>query len=224
MKKQLSTYIFFLLFLIGGISAQAQVNTDPNLKVWFSFNNYTEGTSTIMDVSGNNFAATLKNEATISATGGIDGVLDLGSSDGFLDLGALFGSQFLHTLEDFTISTFICISSEAVITNNGNFVFSFGNSEKIATDSNGCMFFSAKNTRYAISLTHWASEQGVEKGSAMEKGKWKHLAISYKLSTKTVKIYIDGTVVATSANIGLAPKTLGTPAYNFIGKSSYALN
>src|SRR3989339_445644 len=100
MKKQLSTYIFFLLFLIGGISAQAQVNTDPNLKVWFSFNNYTEGTSTIMDVSGNNFAATLKNEATISATGGIDGVLDLGSSDGFLDLGALFGSQFLHTLED----------------------------------------------------------------------------------------------------------------------------
>jgi hypothetical protein len=222
--KQFSTCFFFFLLLTGLISAQAQVNTDPNLKVWFSFNNYTKGSATITDVSGNNFVATLKNEATISTTGGVDGVLDLGSSDGFLDLGALFGSQFLNTLQDFTISTFVCISPDAVITNNGNFVFSFGNSEKIATDGNGCMFFSAKNTRYAISLTNWTGEQAATTDKAMEQGKWKHLAISYKLSTKTLKIFIDGVVVATSTNVSLAPKALGTPAYNFIGKSSYALN
>lgn len=209
---------------MSGFSAQAQENTDPNLKVWFSFNNYTKGSPTITDVSGNNFVATLKNEATIINAGGIDGVLDLGSSDGFLDLGALFGSQFLNTLQDFTISTFVCISEDAVITNNGNFVFSFGNSEKIATDANGCMFFSAKNTRYAISLTNWTGEQAATNEQAMEKGEWKHLAISYKSSTKTVKLFMDGVVVATATNVTLAPKALGTPAYNFIGKSSYALN
>jgi hypothetical protein len=216
--------LLLLLCLAGIISAKAQENTDPNLKVWFSFNNFSSGTSNISDVSGNNFTGRLKNEATISTTGGIDGVLDLGSSDGFLDLGATFGSQLLYSLEDFTISTLICISSDAVITNNGNFVFSFGNSEKMATDGNGCMFFSAKNTRYAISTTNWTGEQAATSNQEMEKGKWKHLAISYNSSTKTVKIYIDGVVVATSTNVTLAPKALGTPAYNFIGKSSYALN
>jgi len=222
--KQLSISILLIFLLTSWISAQVRVNTDPNLKVWFSFNNYTKGSVTIADESGNNFVATLKNEATITTTGGVDGVLDLGSSDGFLDLGALFGSQFLNTLQDFTISTFVCISPDAVITNNGNFVFSFGNSEKIATDANGCMFFSAKNTRYAISLTNWTGEQAATTDQAMEKGKWKHLAISYNSSIKTVKIFIDGVVIATSTNVSLSPKSLGTPAYNFIGKSSYALN
>jgi len=210
--------------LTGWISAEAQENSDPNLKVWFTFNNYTKGSSTITDVSGNNFVASLKNEAIISTTGGVDGVLDLGSSNGFLDLGALFGSQFLNTLQDFTISTFICISQDAVLTNNGNFVFSFGNSEKIATDANGCMFFSAKNTRYAISVTNWTGEQAATTDKTMEQGKWKHLAISYNSAAKTVKLFIDGTVIATSDNVTLSPKALGTPAYNFIGKSSYALN
>jgi len=222
--KQLCNSVFVLLLLIGWVSAQAQVNSDPNLKLLFSFNNYTSGSETITDLSGSNIVGTLKNGAAISTTGGVDGVLDLGSTNGFLDLGALFGSQVLNSVEDFTISTFICISPDAVITGNGNFVFSFGNSEQMATDGNGCMFFSAKNTRYAISLTHWAGEQGAETGSALQKDKWKHLAISYNSSLKTVKIYIDGVVIASSPNISLAPKALGTPAYNFIGKSSYALN
>jgi hypothetical protein len=216
--------LLVLLCLAAFISAEAQTNTDPNLKVWFTFNNYQKPSSQITDVSGNNFVATLKNEATISEVGGTDGVLNLGSNNGFLDLGAAFGSQLLNTLEDFTLSTLICISPDAIITNNGNFVFSFGNSEKIATDANGCMFFSAKNTRYAISKTNWTGEQAATTNQEMEKGKWKHLAISYNSSTKIVKIYIDGVAVATSTNVTLAPKALGTPAYNFLGKSSYALN
>ena len=222
--RKIAQYILILTLFTGTIPMVAQVNTDPNLKVWFTFNNYTSGSTSIADVSGNNFTATLKNEATITNTGGINGVLDLGSSNGFLDLGATFGSAVINTLQDFTISTFVYISQDAVITNNGNFVFSFGNSEQIATDNNGCMFFSARDSRYAISLTNWTGEQAATTGQFMEKGKWKHLAISYKTSTKTLKIYIDGAMVASSANISLAPKALGTPAYNFIGKSSYALN
>jgi len=222
--KKLVTRLFVSFFILTSIAATAQDSTDDHLKVWFSFNNYTPGATTITDVSGNSWTAALKNEATISTSGGIDGVLNLGSSNGFLDLGTLFGSQFLSTLSDFTISTFVCISEDAVITNNGNFVFSFGNSEQISTDANGCMFFSAKNTRYAISLTNWTGEQAATTDQAMEKGKWKHLAISYNSSAKTVKLFLDGKIIATSANVRLAPKDLGTPTYNFIGKSSYALN
>jgi len=222
--KQLISCILFLTSMLTFTSGRSQVNADPNLKVWFTFNNYVAGTSSITDVSGNSFSGKLMNETTISESGGIDGVLNLGSKDGFLDLGATFGSQLLSTLEDFTISTYLCIANEAVITNNGNFVFSFGNSEKIATDANGCMFFSAKNTRYAISRTNWTGEQAATTNQVMEKGKWKHLAISYHSQTKTVKLFIDGTIVATSTNVTLMPKSLGTPSFNFIGKSSYALN
>lgn len=233
--KRLQSIILFSLLFITGISANtrkdsanrlkaASVISDPNLKVWFSFDNYTKGSENITDVSGNNYVATLKNGATITKSGGIDGVLDLGSTNGYLDLGDLFGSKFISTLQDFTISTFVCIANDAVITNNGNFVFSFGNSDKIATDNNGCMFFSAKSMRYAISLTNWTGENGIETGSAMGKGKWQHVAITYNSSTKTAKIFLNGSVIAQSTNINIAPKALGATAYNYIGKSSYALN
>jgi hypothetical protein len=86
------------------------------------------------------------------------------------------------------------------------------------------MFFSAKNTRYAISKTNWTGEQAATSDKAMEQGKWKHLAVSYNSATKTVKIYMNGAAVATATYMTLAPKALGTPAFNFIGKSSYALN
>ena len=224
MMKRPAKYIFILLLLANWFTLEAQENSDPNLKCWFTFNNYTKGSETITDLSGNNIEATLKNGAAITTNMGVDGVLDLGNTNGFLDLGALFGSKVLSELNDFTISVFVFITPEAVISGNGNFVFSFGNSEKMATDGNGCMFFSAKNSRYAISLTHWAGEQGVETGLPMEKGKWKHLAISYQSAIKTARIFIDGKMIASASNISIAPKSLGTPAYNFIGKSSYALN
>ncbi|MFN8134441.1 MAG: hypothetical protein U0Z17_04155 [Bacteroidales bacterium] len=191
MMKRPAKYIFILLLLANWFTLEAQENSDPNLKCWFTFNNYTKGSETITDLSGNNIEATLKNGAAITTNMGVDGVLDLGNTNGFLDLGALFGSKVLSELNDFTISVFVFITPEAVISGNGNFVFSFGNSEKMATDGNGCMFFSAKNSRYAISLTHWAGEQGVETGLPMEKGKWKHLAISYQSAIKTARIFID---------------------------------
>jgi hypothetical protein len=208
---------------VNGLKAVSAI-ADPNLKVWFSFDNYTKGSDQITDVSGNNYLATLKNGATISQDGGIDGVLNLGYTNGYLDLGGLFGSKLINTLQDFTISTFVCIAKDAVITNNGNFVFSFGNSDQIATDNNGCMFFSAKSSRYAISLTNWTGENGVQIGSAMEQGTWKHLAVTYSSITKTAKIFINGTMIAQSTTINLAPKSLGATAFNYIGKSSYALN
>ncbi|MFA6401484.1 MAG: family 43 glycosylhydrolase [Salinivirgaceae bacterium] len=223
MRQQLK-HILFILILTGYTLVNAQEKTDSTLKVWFNFNSYDAPSTVITNNSGNNFVATLKNEATIAAKGGIDGVLNLGSNNGFLDLGAAFGTQLLNTLDDFTLATYICISNDAIITNNGNFIFSFGNSEQIATDANGCMFFSAKSTQYAISLTNWSAEQALGTNQAMEQGKWKHLAISYNANSKTVKIYINGVEVASSTEVTLSPKALGTPAYNFIGKSSYALN
>ena len=214
--------IFLFGIALGTFTTLQAQELQP--KVHFSFNNYTPGSGVVTDESGNQYTATLKNEATIVEAGGLDGVLNLGTQNGFLDLGAQFGTEVLSTLSDYTLSVFVCIDSDAVITNNGNFVFSFGNSEQIATDGNGCMFFSAKNTRYAISPTNWTAEQAVTTDQEFEKGKWKHLAISYNASSKTAKVFIDGAVVASSNSVSLAPKVLGTPASNFLGKSSYALN
>ena len=205
------------------LNLTAQNSSDSHLKLWFTFND-TSTSPTVNDDSGNNYYGTLKSGASASDIGGIDGVLDLGSSNGFIDLGAKFGSDLLSNLEDFTIATYLCIPSNVDISGAGNFVFSFGNSEKIATDANGCMFFSAKNTRYAISPTNWTREQGIATDKQMDKGEWEHLAVTFNSGTNTAKIYINGKVVASSSNIQMTPKQLGETTYNFIGKSSYALN
>src|SRR5674476_469655 len=66
--------------------------SDTTLKLRLSFDNVASGATTVTDASGNGYVATLNNGATVSASGGVGGVLDLGTSNGYLDLGAQLGS------------------------------------------------------------------------------------------------------------------------------------
>jgi arabinoxylan arabinofuranohydrolase len=229
MKKLfISLFSFILLISSSAIYAMttpvkslkvAANQVDTTLKLRLSFDNVASGATTVSDANGNGYVATLQNGATVSASGGIGGVLDLGTSNGYLDLGAQLGSGLISKLQNFTISTYIYIANDAVTT-SGNFVFAFGNSADIGTAKNGTMFFSAMNTRYAICTTDWHTEQTTPAGSVFAKGSWKHLAITY--TAGTTKIYIDGVLFNTSTTISINPKTLGSTAYNFIGRSSYS--
>src|SRR5690606_10392322 len=89
---------------------------------------------------------------------------------------------------------------------------------------NGYMFLGLKASHYAITKTYYTAEQYIETGSAFPKGLWKHVAVSYSKETSTAKLYVDGVVVTSSSSISLSPADLGATAYNYIGKSSYALN
>lgn len=187
--------------------------TDEPLKLHYTFNNC-EG-ETVVDETGN-YEATLKNHASIKELGEYH-VLDLSNQNGYLDMGSKVGT-LVATLSDFTVSTYICVNENTDLSPNGNFVFSFSNSTDIATDANGCLFYSARAQRYAISKTHWQGETGIEVGQQLPKGVWKHLTYVQQGSTGT--LYIDGVSVKTG-NIALAPKDLGITPYNFIGRSPY---
>jgi hypothetical protein len=196
------------MVLLCGFSVNA------TLKLRYTFANIT-GT-TVLDDSGNSFNATIKNEAYIKTLGQFS-VLDLSSKNGYLDLGSNAG-ELISTLSNFTISTYIYVDEKTDLSPNGNFVFSFANSTDIATDQNGCIFFSARAQRYAISKTHWGGESAIDMGQQLGKGAWKH--ITYVQNGTVGTYYVNG-VLAKTGTVTIYPKALGKTPYNFIGRSPY---
>lgn len=210
-NRNLNIFIVCVLLIMNTFDANSQT-----IQLHYSPNDDALNATTITDISGNNYNGTLKNGAKISEYNGIK-VIDLNSSNGYVDLGTTFG-DLISKLQDLTIYCKIFIPTSTDLRGNGNFVWTFSNSNDIAKSTNGCAFFSAKNSRYAISPTNWTNESGIEAGSSLEKGKWK--IISYVQQNGTGNLYIDGIIVA-SGNINLTPKQLGNTSYNYLGRSCY---
>lgn len=163
----------------------------------------------------NGDTATLQDASVLSMAN--FNILNLGSQCGYLDLGANMG-KIISQLDTFTISTFVYIDTNTTISDNGNFIWTFSNSDDISSDANGCMFFRASNCRYAISETNYSGESGLSYGNALTKGSWQQVTLTQKGSDAT--IYINGEL-ATTGSISLKPSNLGVTSYNFIGRSSY---
>lgn len=187
------------------------------LKLNYRFDSISSDGTMVVDISGNQYDGALLNGAALRDYGAYR-VLDLGDANGYVDLGASFG-PVLSGLSDFTISTYLFIDASTRLSDAGNFVWAFGNSNNLAKDANGAYFFSAKSTRYAISTTHWQDEQSVREGNLFPQGKWKHLVYIQDGATGT--IYIDGKVVA-SDDVSVFPTDLGECSYNYIGRSVYS--
>ncbi len=198
------------LFCVVNLNAQ-------ELKVFYGLTSDGQGSTSVIDESGNGFDGTLLNGAVISTYDG-NPVIDLGASNGYVDLGSSFGSV-VTSLGNYSLMIKMFIPSTSDISGNGNFVWSFSNSNDIASDANGCLFFSAKNGRYAISPTHYAQESGIQTGSQITKDVWK--VIIYVQEDGIGKLYIDG-ILAAWGNISLTPSELGETAYNYLGRSCYS--
>lgn len=211
-KKQLFIFLLFAL-----IVATHSISNAQTLMLHYSPSNDDLNSLVVTDISGNNNNGNLKNGAKISEFDGIK-VIDLEPNNGYVDLGSQFGNT-VSNLKDFTIFCKIYIPSLTDIGGNGNFIWAFSNSTDIANDSNGCLFFSAKNSRYAISPTKWTNESGIETGAALQKGEWKTIAYSEKSGSGN--LYIDGVIVATG-NINMQPNELGKTNYNYLGRSCYS--
>lgn len=171
----------------------------------------------VADISGNGYNAALMNAASVRSIGRF-GILDLGSSNGYLNLTTKAG-RLIKTLTDFTISTYVYVSSSTSLTTAGNFVWTFANSDNMTSTANGNMFFSAISNRYAISKTNWVGETSVSQAVALTKGAWQH--ISYTQSGTTGSLYVNGTKVKT-ATVSVKPSDLGSTTSNYIGKSCYS--
>ncbi len=208
-----SILIFFWLIIVNtGSYAQA----DPMLKVYYTFDTLNADSSRVIDLSENGHDAALENGANVRKIGSYP-VLDLGENNGFLDMGVEIG-ELIETLENFSVALNVCIDPSVDLNANGNFLWSFANSDDMATDRNGNMFFSAKSTRYAISKTFWEAESVLDYGTAAVKGEWQNITYTQEESTGT--IYLNGIAVKTGT-ITLQPKELGAVTHNYIGRSPY---
>jgi hypothetical protein len=199
----------------GENANEPEINAS-HLKVHYLFNPHNANVKIIHDETDNGYNGTLGGDADIQTEGELN-VLNI-KSTGYADLGASFGG-LVKTLASFTVACFIKIDPATDLNQNGNFIFSFANSNDIMTDRNGNMFLSAKLQRYAISLQRYEDETGIQTGSPLEKGLWKH--VMYVQSKNIGTLLIDGVPVETGT-VSLQPKQLGQTRYNYIGKSCYS--
>ena len=168
--------------------------------------------STVSDAKGQ-FTGSLKNGAELT-TFGTKPVLNLGSTDGYFDFGESFGKAVGKLDGAFTISTTLYVPKTTSVSGAGNFIWCFARSS-----SQGYLFLSAKDTRYAISPTNWSGEQGVSAAMPIAQGEW--VNISYVQNGTTGSLYVNGTLKNSSTSVSLHPSSLNRLLMNYLGKSCY---
>jgi hypothetical protein len=212
-------FYFFILCIVLSIKGTIISNElrAQNLKLRYGLSGDAAGSTTVIDESGNGNNGTLLNGAKVSTYNGIP-VIDLGISGGYVDMGAQTGN-IVASLSNFTIVTKIFIPSTSTISGNGNFVWTFANSNNIGSDANGGMFFSARNNRFAIFPTDYTTESGIQTGSELTKGAWK--TIIYVQKDGLGRLFIDGSLKV-YGDINVNPSVLGATKYNYLGRSCYS--
>jgi hypothetical protein len=212
--RQQSVMVFVVVFLTLFLNLQKSFASDTSLKLQYVFSG--TATDSVKDISGNGFNASLQNGAIVKSMGRFS-VLDLGSANGYLDLTSKTGN-LINTLSDFSISLYVYVDPLVNLSAAGNFIWTFANSDNMATTANGNMFFSALSNRFAISTTNWTGETSVSQNKALTKGNWQH--ITYTQSGTVGTIYVNGIVVKTGT-ININPANLGITTNNYLGKSCY---
>ncbi len=204
-------------FLFASFALFVTAASAQNLKVHYALTSDDVGSTSVIDVSGNGLDAALLNGAAVSTFNGVK-VIDLKTSNGYVDMGRQLGTVIL-SLSNYSVMVKVFVPAASDITGDGNFVWSFANSNNIAADANGCQFFCAKNGRYAISPDNWTSESKIETGTAVAKGVWQ--TIMYVQENGVGRIFING-LLAKSGAIAMAPRELGATAFNYLGRSCYS--
>jgi hypothetical protein len=134
--------------------------------------------------------------------------------------------RILYNLTDYTMSCFYRVdSANTWLSNAGNFMWSFSNSDRSGTDQNGVLFGGLRSQSVVITPKYWSTgEQAVSAGSVAMTGNWHHLAYTQQDTIGT--LYVDGmlvmmdTITWVPANTLPKPGLIGTK-YNWLGRSSY---
>lgn len=165
------------------------------------------------DLSGT-YTGSLQSGATLTTFAG-EPVLSLGNNNGYFDLGTAIGN-YLGSMNEYTIVVNVFIPTSTDISGNGNFIWCFAKSS-----AEGYYFFSAKDSRYAITTTNWSNEESVktEESPAFTKGKWINLLVMHK--NGRTRVLQDCKIFANSL-VSLAPASVGATTMNYLGKSCYS--
>ncbi|MFW6868394.1 immunoglobulin-like domain-containing protein [Nocardioides sp. CPCC 206347] len=169
--------------------------------------------------------------------GTVTGTASWNSGDGFTFTGGSNSSgnaiklpdNLLAGADDLTVDFDVWVDP----TLSGNwFMYNLGNS---ATYPNGTGYLFTTNDssgryRSTIAEAGFASEQSTSRSTKLQAGAWKH--VTYTIdggavgAPGTARLYEDGVLVATNANVTTSPGLLGTPdgttTLNQLGRSAYS--
>jgi len=196
-----------------------------NMLVKFDFASVND--TLVTDAAEKHFVGTLENGAVIRPIGTsvVYPTLDLYDSTAYFNMGEKVG-RILYNLTDYTMSCFYRVdSANTWLSNAGNFMWSFSNSDRSGTDQNGVLFGGLRSQSVVITPKYWSTgEQAVSAGSVAMTGNWHHLAYTQQDTIGT--LYVDGmlvmmdTITWVPANTLPKPGLIGTK-YNWLGRSSY---
>ena len=188
------------------------------LKLHYTFDPATVDGTTVQDVTGNGYNGTLYSATCAESNGKNSLILGTGGSD-YLDMGTNTGT-LIASLTDFSMTCYVWVNSTYTsLGSNGNMIATFANSLDSYANSDGYMFLQAKRSRYSITTARYETEQAVQVGTDMEKGKW--VQFTYTQAGTTGKLYVNGVLKNTNTNVTLTPSSLGATPYNMLAKPSY---
>ena len=167
--------------------------------------------SSLTDASGAH-TATLCQGAALAPYADGGHVLSLGADGGYLDFGEDFGDVIASLDGSYAISLNVYLPEDADVSANGNFVWCFARSS-----SEGYLFFSAKDSRFAITQTDYSGELSITAKNPVRAGQWNHVALVSR--SQSVRLYVNG--VSASKTIRLQPSQVGRTLQNFLGRSCY---
>ena len=171
----------------------------------------------IIDLTGNDFKAELKNSANIQKMGSYH-VIDLGTANGYVDLGAQTGSV-LSQMDDFSVSVYYFIRSASSIIGSGNFLWTFSTQETCDQTTGKYIAYRVNAQRYAFSEGGWGNEStALQIGGAAVKGQWQHMV--YTQMGNIAQIYINGVLKAEGKAYDM-PAEIGETSYNWLGRPMF---
>ncbi|MDQ1135205.1 GH43 family beta-xylosidase [Microbacterium sp. SORGH_AS 1204] len=116
----------------------------------------------------------------------------------------------------------IIIETSPTALSGAKFLWNIGGSGNAAT---GQFFIQPVAPRVAISKTNWAGEQTVTSSTRLAEGRWQSVAATIEknagAATSTLRLYIDGALVAQKTDSTTALSDLTTHTMNYIGRSAY---
>ncbi len=210
MKRILTAIFLFLVANYGTANAQ-----EENLRLQFNFENV-DGKNVTDPISG--VTAKLMSQAKVVEMGKYK-VLDLGNGTGYLDMTKNAGT-IVKDLEDFTISVYYRIDSEASLSGAGYFLWCFSRLTANTETSSAYMAYRLNAQRMATSKAGWGSEVGMEVGSESVKGRWMHVV--YRQKGQNGELFVDGKRLAQASDMPILKSTFATaPIYNWIGRAPF---
>ena len=224
--------VVFTMDKVFNVTVKSISVADVKLAEWNFAGNLISETNGVLTVTDtrSGFVGTVKNDARIRTIGTSPryNVLDFGSGKGYFDMGTEIGKA-IYSLNDYTMMAYFRVDETYTnLASNGNFIWSFSNSDNSEVDRNGYIFGSLKEQAQAISTNYYSlgnQSVGISPVAPAPIGAWHHLAYSQSGTVGT--IFLDGVSIATGPITNL-PSTAITIAgrtgslYNWLGRSSYA--